>query len=318
MNEAEIKEIIHNCYLEILEREPDPEGLNHYLKLMKDGEIDKNKLEEILKKSDEFVGYKQHKETISEKIENKNQNKDPKIVAMYRIQNEERWIEKSLEQTSEICEEIVILDDCSTDNTVNICKQFSSVVDLYERKENLPLDEVRDLKMIWEMALKRKPDFILKIDGDEIIMPNSKEILLNEITNLHSEEHVFAFQFLSIYEKPNQYRDDTTFKDAWQVRLIKITDETKNLEFKESKYPGNIHCFPLPPTKFIPIRSEMKILHYSYYDKEKRFQNYQYYNKIDPNRSEFDFYKGQIAGDIDPSIIKLKTLPEGKFIKDIK
>ena len=38
----------------------------------------------------------------------------PKIVATYRIKNEERWIEKSLKAASEICQEIVILDDGST------------------------------------------------------------------------------------------------------------------------------------------------------------------------------------------------------------
>ena len=87
---------------------------------------------------------------------------EPKIVAMYRIRNEERWIKQSLKYTSEICKEIVILDDCSTDNTLKICKQFSSVVDIYERKEPLPLDEVRDKNILLKMALKRNPDFIVK------------------------------------------------------------------------------------------------------------------------------------------------------------
>ena len=34
-----------------------------------------------------------------------------KIVGVYRIKNEERWIAKSLESISDICSEVVILDD---------------------------------------------------------------------------------------------------------------------------------------------------------------------------------------------------------------
>ena len=47
MNETEIKDIIHNCYLKILKRVPDLEGLNYYLELMKSGKINKEKLEQM-------------------------------------------------------------------------------------------------------------------------------------------------------------------------------------------------------------------------------------------------------------------------------
>ena len=98
-------------------------------------------------------------------------NNVAKIIAMYRIRNEERWIEKSLEATSEVCQEIVILDDCSTDKTLSICKKFPNVVDIHHQ-EGLPFDETRDRNKLLKMALKRNPDAILSLDGDEILMPN--------------------------------------------------------------------------------------------------------------------------------------------------
>ena len=116
---------------------------------------------------------------------------EQKIVAMYRIKNEERWIEKSLESASEICQEIVILDDCSTDNTVSICKKFPNVVEIHERKEELPLDEARDRKEVFLMALKRNPDYVLSLDADQILAPNSKEILDEEINIIYPENSVF-------------------------------------------------------------------------------------------------------------------------------
>ena len=52
----------------------------------------------------------------------------PKIVTIYRIKNESRWIKQSLEAVSEISDEIIILDDGSTDSTVEICKSLSVVL----------------------------------------------------------------------------------------------------------------------------------------------------------------------------------------------
>ena len=243
---------------------------------------------------------------------------ESKIVAMYRIQNEERWIEKSLEAASEVCQEIVILDDCSTDNTLSICKKFPKVVDIYERKEPLPLDEVRDKKIIWEMTLKRNPEFVLKLDGDDILAPNSKETLLSEIMDLYPNDIVFSFQMLDMYDKPNQYRADGDFNKKAHIRLMKINEYTRNLKFVESGYPGNAHSLHLPPTKYVPVRSDVKILHYGYYDKNTRLKKFQYFHEVDPGGSDFDGYKDLISGDLDPSILELKTLPEGKFVKDIK
>ena len=318
MNEDEIKKIIHDSYVKILKREPDVDGLNYFLDLMKKKEIDQEKLEHILINSDEFVGYKQKKSISPRKLESQNLTEIPKIIGLYRIRNEERWIEKSLEEASKICQEIIILDDCSTDNTVEICKKNPNVVDIHERKEILPLDEVRDKKIIWKMAMKRNPDFILKLDGDEILAPNSKEILLNEIMNLYPNDLNFSFQFLYMYDKPNQYRTDSWFSDVRQIRLIKINDYTKELEFEESGYPGNAHSLHVPPTKYVPVRSDVKILHYSLYDKEIRMKKFNYFHEVDPGGSDFNGYKDLISGDLDETVLELKTLSEGKFWNDIK
>jgi len=318
MNDDEIKCIIRNSYLKILKREADIDGLNYYSDLMKKGELDQEKLENIFINSDEFVGYKQKKNLPVKELENKNLDELPKIIAIYRIRNEERWIKKSLESISEICQEIIILDDCSTDNTVEICKKFPNVVEIYERKDELPLDEVRDKKIIWEMAMKRNPDFILKLDGDEVFAPNSKDIIFNEIMNLYPNDLNFSLQLMYIYDKPNQWRTDAWFDDIYHIRLIRINEYTKDLEFEESGYPGNAHSLHLPPTKYVPVRSDVKILHYSLYDKKIRTRKFDYFHEVDPGGSDFNGYKDLISGDLDESILELKTLPEGEFLKDIK
>ena len=122
---------------------------------------------------------------------------DHKIVGTYRVKNEERFIEKSLKSIMDICSEIVVLDDNSTDKTVEICSSFDKVVDV-QTQSNLVLNEVRDRNLLLQMGLKRKPDFILSIDGDEIFMPNAAEILFEELEVIYSSTNVFDFNFLHV------------------------------------------------------------------------------------------------------------------------
>ena len=116
---------------------------------------------------------------------------------MYRVKNEERWIQKSLESISDLCSKIVILDDGSTDNTVEVCQSFSNVVDIYQQKD-LQIDEHRDRTRLLKMALDQNPDYLLALDGDEIFMPKSKDILLEELETIYPDKSMFQFQFLYI------------------------------------------------------------------------------------------------------------------------
>ena len=316
MNEKQIKNIIRNSYLKILQREPDIEGLSYYIDLMKKGEINEEKLEHILRNSDEFVGYKQIESSSSKKLENQDRTEIPKIVAMYRIQNEERWIEKSLEAASEVCQEIVILDDCSTDNTLSICKKFPKVVDIYERKKPLPLDEVRDRNKLLKIALKRNPDYVFSIDGDEILAPNSKEILSEELDILYPDSKIFEFQFLYFWDELNKIRYDGLYGKTWQPRLLKIDSDSPKLSIKKSNYSGNLHCGSIPISPKLSeklIRSNVKIFHYGNFDNNTRQKKFEFYNKHDPNNAEQDGYthmiseKGRHSG---PSGIEFITLPD--------
>jgi ubiquinone/menaquinone biosynthesis C-methylase UbiE len=54
LENSSYREIIRKCYREFLNREPDPEGWNHYILLMRKNEIDEKKLIDIFKNSPEY------------------------------------------------------------------------------------------------------------------------------------------------------------------------------------------------------------------------------------------------------------------------
>lgn len=235
---------------------------------------------------------------------------------MYRIKNEERWIEKSLESASEICHSIVILDDGSTDNTVKICKEFDKIKEIH-RQENEPFDVIRDGNKLLNLALKQKPDFLLRLDGDEIIQPNVKKILAEELNILYPEISIFEFQSFHVWDKPYQYRVDGMYSNIWHPKLLRLKDQPKNLTY--IPYSGSKLHSTLIPTNAAgwekSIRSKIKIFHYGNYDEELRRGKFQFYNQMDPNNKIFDGYKhiigkGKYSGS---DGIKLKNFPDGEY-----
>jgi hypothetical protein len=123
-----------------------------------------------------------------------------------------------------------------------------------------------------------------------------------------------------MYDKPNQIRVDGDYDKVVQIRLIRINDYTRNLEFKESGYPGNAHSLHFPPTKYVPVRSDVKILHYGYYDKELRTRKYNWaesYKLINSEQGINEYLisgKGPRSG---PNGIELQNLPNWMHVGKI-
>jgi len=246
---------------------------------------------------------------------------NPKIVTIIRAKNEGRWLAKAFESLNGLSSEIIVLDDGSTDDTVQICEKCPEVVKILHQ-ENMPFDETRDKNALYEEAKKRNPDFILTMDGDEIFPPNIQHILLDEIKN-NPQVNIFEFQTLFIWDKPNQYRSDGIYQNTWQKRLLRMKPQPSDLHFDGMPYPGNMHC-PQIPQKSIgydtPFQSKVIFLHYGYYDENLRQTKYKFYTKKDPNNTSFDGYKHLISDD---SVLagshgmEFNILPEGMYIPNI-
>lgn len=232
---------------------------------------------------------------------------------MYRVKNEEKFIEKSIESILDVSSEIVVLDDGSTDKTIEICSSFDKVVDI-QTQSNLPLDEVRDRNSLLQMALKRNPDFILSVDGDEIFMPNASEILFEELNVIYPDENIFEFQFLTCWNSAEQIRYDGIFGNYWQKRLFRTKNQPTTLKFTSTENPGNLHCGSIPNESIgfeKPIRSSVKIFHLASIDETTRNKKYDYYRKLDPDNPLTDGYKHMISGEgkfSGPNGIEIKTL----------
>jgi glycosyltransferase involved in cell wall biosynthesis len=299
MHKESIASKIRKYYLELLLREPDDDGFNYYFNQLQEKTLTESQIIESIKNSPEYLKNNPKINPNLEFSKDKDYVKNFRIIALYRLKNESRWIEQSLQSVINICDEIIILDDGSTDDTVKICERFPQVVYIHSQK-NLPFDETRDKNTLLKIALQRNPDFILTLDGDEILMLNSKQHLFHELNVLYPNITTFEFKGFYIWDKPNQYRCDGIFNNTWPKKLFRLNGQPKNLRFAETNFPGNAHCAAVPDN-LIETESSIRskscvILHYGYYDKKLRLKKFNFLNKLDPHNVDFDGYKHIFSG----------------------
>ncbi|MGI9861897.1 glycosyltransferase [Moorella naiadis] len=94
----------------------------------------------------------------------------PKLTAMMIVRNEAgRYLERCLKSLSAYTDEIVILDDASSDATPELCASFPAVK-LYRRETSLFLiDEARLRQELWDYTAATSPEWILALDADELL-----------------------------------------------------------------------------------------------------------------------------------------------------
>jgi len=92
----------------------------------------------------------------------------PKLVVMLRVKDGMFFVIEWLQCFEKIADEIVVLDNSSTDGTYEVLKAHPKVVDII-RTEGY--NEGRDKNLLYNHVRKRAPDWCLWVDVDEIFEP---------------------------------------------------------------------------------------------------------------------------------------------------
>jgi len=256
-----------------------------------------------------------------------NKDTEPKIIVIMRLYNEERWIEQTLNSIYDICKGIVIFDNGSTDNTRKICEKCDKVLEIHKQDSTLYQNSKNNINInniLLKMAMKYDPEYILSVDGDEILSSNVKDILFEELCILHPNSSVFEFQYLTIWDTPTQYRYDGVYSNTWYAALFKVKDQPKDLVYTDYlHYTGVSHIQKIPITTMgftKPVRSKLKFQHLGYYDEKIRQKKYSEYSTNDDHSEIWDNYVHCIGGDgkfSGPNGMEFRTLPENMILSNI-
>lgn len=133
-----------------------------------------------------------------------------KLIAAMRVKNESWVIRYTLSALSEFVDGIVILDDGSTDDTVNICNSYDKVIEVVQNKNNRnenDVNEAKDWNIITKLAKKHGADWILYTDADEMLEPDFSLKVRSLIQN--DSVGLYRFRKISPWKGIEFYRTDS-------------------------------------------------------------------------------------------------------------
>lgn len=207
---------------------------------------------------------------------------EPRITLSMIMKNEaNRYLRKVLTSAKEYITDAVIIDDASTDNSVEICKEVLKDVSLkiIQNKESKFSNEINLRKQQWEETIKTNPDWILVLDADECFEESFKD----EVKKLVKNPDVDAYYFrLYDFWDENHYREDT-FWSAHHFYRPFLFRLLPNITYKWNETPQ--HCGRMPTTieLFSKQYSSLRLKHYGWAREEDRIAKYNRYKNLDPN-----------------------------------
>lgn len=211
----------------------------------------------------------------------------PKLVVMLRVKDGIFFVHDWLSCFEKIADEIVVLDNGSTDGTDTILAQHPKVVD-FVRTEGY--DEGRDKNMLYAMMRKRNPDWCLWLDVDEIFEP---ELTRKDFDRLMSRSWVNKYGFRRFH-----FIDYEHFAGSW-YRLNYSSGHDRILwRENPSGYFQNIICDSpnVKGIKGIQVNTNFRLKHLGYISKDLVDRKRDIYRQVVPEK-EATFQKMYMQGE---------------------
>lgn len=211
-----------------------------------------------------------------------------KISGVIITFNEERNIERCLSSLTEVCDEIVVVDSFSTDNTKEICQKFN-----VRFVENAFQGHIEQKNFAMNQA---ENDIILSLDADEALSDELKTNILNLKKNFKAKAYKF-----------NRF---TNYCGKWIRHSGWYPDTKVRLWDKRVGQWGGMN-----PHDSVELSNNIKaehvkgdLLHYSYYTLEEHILRSAKYAKIAAKALQ---QKGKKA-----SMLKMIGSAAFRFIRD--
>lgn len=209
--------------------------------------------------------------------------KRPRLTAGIRVKNGEPFAEECLRELSDYVDEIVVLDDGSTDRTVEICRGFRKVTQIISHPKSW-FHEGIDRNTILALVKNTKPDWILLPDIDEVFEARFK----TEVENLMSREDValYAFPFYHFWRGRTHYRVDGKWgRETREFPIPRLVRNQPGLHYPVDQALGSAQVRGFSGAA---VRSDIRVKHYGHIFKEISSAKLHLYSRLDPS-SDYQF-----------------------------
>jgi glycosyltransferase involved in cell wall biosynthesis len=202
----------------------------------------------------------------------------PKLVCLLRVKDGIIFIEEWLQNIGALVDEIVVVDNGSTDGTLEVLKASPKVVDIAQTQG---FDEGRDKIMVYEMARKRKPDWCLWLDVDEIF---EESLTRKQINKMMSSTlfHKYVFRRFHFFGDRHNFEASKEALAELAFPSRTMWRESQRGYFKNLK----IHNGDIQGIKGLFLVSRFRIKHITNLNIGYRKKVYDNYIAVDPERKE--------------------------------
>jgi glycosyltransferase involved in cell wall biosynthesis len=208
-------------------------------------------------------------------------SKKPKLTLSMIVKNEgNRYLKEVLKKHLPSIDEAVIIDDGSTDNTVEICEEILSGIPLTIVRNEVSIfsNEIDLRKQQWEETIKTEPDWILNLDADEMF----EDKFIEDISQLLMQENYDLYSFrLYDFWNDTHYREDKYWHAHSLYRPFLLRYQK---DFSYTWKETSQHCGRFPENIFqLPNSiSGLRVKHYGWATPEFRTEKYKRYLTLDP------------------------------------
>jgi hypothetical protein len=197
-----------------------------------------------------------------------------KLVMLLRVKDGVFFVHEWLECFEKLVDEIVVLDNGSTDGTYEILKAHPKVVDII-RTEGY--NEGRDKNLLYAHARKRNPDWCIWLDIDEIFEAN---LTRAHFDKLMSRTYVNKFAFRRFH-----FIDREHFAGSWyRLHYSSGHDRMMWRESPTGYFENKILDSPnVKGIKGLKINTNFRLKHLGYISKEIVDKKASIYRAITPD-----------------------------------
>ncbi|MGE5416608.1 MAG: glycosyltransferase [Acidobacteriota bacterium] len=205
-----------------------------------------------------------------------------KITLSMIVKNEEgRYLNQVLHSLVGHIDEAVIIDDGSSDNTINMCREILQGIPLHiiQNENSMFASEVELRKKQWSETIKTNPDWILNLDADELLEEGfwvNAQMLLDE-QNCDS----YCFRLYDMWNETH-YREDKHW-DAHSFYRPFLMRYQPDFNYKWNETPQHCGRFPMNTFALPKATSEYRVKHLGWAKQEDRAEKPRRYQLLDPN-----------------------------------
>lgn len=228
-----------------------------------------------------------------------------KIFCIIQVRNEARFLPGFLHHMAPHVDGIIALDDCSTDNTVDLLRAEPKVVSILREHEPAPphTHEVRNRHRLIVEAARQGADWVLCADADERYETRFlRRLNIVARANERRRDDVLFVRIVNLWDSPDQYRIDGKCAPRWTARMFRMPEMI-------SRRTALMHLPWFPPEldkakrRFVPaILYHLKMIR-----REDREARHAKFTTIDPDNTHQSIGYGHL---IDEAGLKVqKVLP---------